>query len=236
MSGRHIARTIERLRQDLADLRAYPEEQFEAIIRDVGFSCTCCGRCCTREMNDHVFLLSDDADRIFRMDPGALVPAPYFELCDQHGRFYVSGYSLKMHHDGSCVFLDGDRCRIYASRPAICRVYPYMLQRQPDVRGVSDWRQISGLDLHGDYHTPLSEEQCREIARETRAYEERVLLQELAFYELAGELFAREGLRHIRRTYDLAMRDFLAGKRIDVRVYHQGAFVPCEISRDDYLI
>ncbi|MDD3112706.1 MAG: YkgJ family cysteine cluster protein, partial [Methanofollis liminatans] len=78
-----IASMIASHASELDALGAYPEEELVEVIRDVGFSCTCCGRCCTRAFNDHVFLLESDAETVLEVDPAALMPAPYFEFCDQ---------------------------------------------------------------------------------------------------------------------------------------------------------
>lgn len=229
-----ITSSIAALRAELAALAAYPLEELAAIIAEVGFACTCCGRCCTREFNDHVFLLDSEVARIRRIDPDALVPAPYFELCDQHGRFYVSGYALRTRDDGSCVFLEGGRCRIYAGRLSICRVYPYMLHREADEDGVVDWRQISGLDLHGSYHHKIADEEALRIAAETKAYESAFLEHEIAFFEYAGRYFAGHDLRHVKRTYDMEMRRFRKGEEVCVLVYADGTFAPARVSSRDF--
>ncbi len=215
-------------------LLGFSEEEFIDIIRDVGFSCDCCGRCCTREFNGHVFLLEKDAERALQLRPDALIPAPDFDACDQEGRFYVSGYALRTEPDGSCIFLKAGRCSIYDRRFSICRIYPYMLHREADERGVIDWRQISGLNRHGCYNTPIDDAGCARIARETRAYEAAYLDQEIRFRQALRDLFERDGLRYVRRTYDLFMRDFRKGAEVCVRVFHCGEFHPHRITRGIY--
>ena len=215
---------IEQNQQELQDLVQYPEEKLASIIRDVGFKCDLCGRCCTEEFNDHVFLLDADTAVIKQIDAIALTPAPYFEFCDQHGRFYVSGYALKSKPDGSCYFLEGGRCRIYSQRLSICRVYPYMLHREADESGNMDWRQVSGLDQHGCYHTEIGETEAREIAKETKNYEMAFLEQEISFLNAVSTHCHKNGLRHIQRVYDSQMRLYQKGGRIEVCVYCSGTF------------
>ena len=149
----------------------------------MGFSCDLWGRCCTRAFSGRVLLLEKDVERIRESDPPALEPVPIYDLCDQQGTFYAGGYTTRSQGDtaGSCIFLEGGRCRIYQQRPAVCRVYPYMLHREPDETGITDWRQISGLGLHGGYHSPISREESVRIARETREFEDAVLTFEIAF-------------------------------------------------------
>ncbi len=215
-------------------LLLFPEDEFIEIIREVGFSCDCCGRCCTREFNDHVFLLEEDTDSVRSLLPDAVIPAPAFDACDQEGRFYVSGYALRTKPDGSCIFLSDGRCSIYDRRFAICRVYPYMLHREADGTGRIEWRQIGGLNRHGSYNNPIDDAECARIARETRAYEAAFLEQEIRFRQALRDLFAREGLRYVRRTYDLLMREFRKGAEVEVRVFHRGQFEPHRITCDVY--
>ncbi|MCG7849498.1 MAG: YkgJ family cysteine cluster protein [ANME-2 cluster archaeon] len=215
---------IEQKQQELRDLVQYPEEKLTSIIRGVGFKCDLCSRCCTEEFNDHVFLLDADTATIKQIDAFALTPAPYFEFCDQHGRFYVSGYALKSKPDGSCYFLEGGRCRIYSRRLSICRVYPYMLHREADESGNVDWRQVSGLDEHGCYHTEIGDVEAREIAKETKNYEKAFLEQEINFLKAINTHFTKNGLRHIQKVYDRQMRLYQKGGSIEVCVYYSGTF------------
>ena len=225
---------IDALERELENLLRFPEDEFIDIIRDVGFSCDCCARCCTREFNGHVFLLEEDADRALSLLPDAVIPAPAFDACDQQGRFYVSGYALRTKPDGSCIFLEDGRCSIYDRRFSICRVYPYMLHREADDAGRVDWRQIGGLNEHGCYNNPIDDAECSRIARETRVYEAAFLEQEIRFRQALRDLFARDGLRYVRRTYDLLMRDFKKGAGVEVRVFHRGRFEPHRITCDVY--
>ncbi len=207
-----------------AELERYPEEELVQIIRDVGFSCVNCARCCTREYNGHVFLLDRDVDAVRLADPGCLIPAPGFEFCDQKGHFYVSGYALSVRPGGDCTFLTSGKCSIYPSRPSICRVYPYMLHREPDDSGKLDWRQISGLNGHGDYNTQISNEAAHSIADTVKDYELGFVDQEIGFLMLCREHFLANGLRHVRKVYDDGIRLFHRGEPLDVSVYRAGGF------------
>ncbi|MGA2918076.1 YkgJ family cysteine cluster protein [Methanoregula sp.] len=214
------------LTQERNSLFEYPMERLAAIIREIGFTCTACAKCCTREFNGHVFLLDRDVATVRSIDPEALEPAPDPEFCDQNGTFYVSGYALKAKTDehGSCWFLENGRCRIYDSRFAICRIYPYMLHREPDETGKVDWRQISGLNHHGEYGQVIPDEEAIASARETKEYENAFLTQEISFLECIQEHFARHKLRHVQKIYDDRMRAFVKGGVIRVMVYYDGGF------------
>lgn len=212
-------------------LFAYPAERLAGIIREVGFRCDCCARCCTRAFNGHVFLLDRDIAVVREIDPGAIEPAPDPEFCDQNGIFYVSGYALRAKDDaeGSCWFLNGGKCRIYDRRFSICRIYPYMLHREADEEGNIDWRQISGLEMHGRYHDEIAEEECMSSARLTKEYEDAFLSQEIQFLEFIGDYFAKNRLRHVQKVYDDRMRRHLKGEPITVMVYYDGQLEKCVV-------
>jgi len=207
-------------------LAAYRKEHFIEVIRDVGFECDLCGKCCTRSFNGHVYLLKEDVVRIQKFAPDAVCPSPHFDFCDQEGRFYVSGYSLKIKDDaqGSCCFLENGRCQIYEQRPQICRIYPYMIHRETDENGRYDWREISGLNEHGLYGAEIAEEEAGEIFEDVKKYEAGYIAQGREFLKAASAHFEKNKLKHIRKNYDKGIRDFENGEEITVFVYHDGAF------------
>lgn len=221
---------LKELEAELALLKKYPKENLERIIKEIGFSCTCCGKCCTKAFNGHVFLLAEDARRLKTFSPESLMPAPDFPYSDSSGNFYVSGYALKTQENGDCVFLDETKhCKIYDQRFAICRVYPYMLHREPDERGKIDWRQISGLDEHGEYDSLISDQECAEIARQTITYETVFLEQEIAFHQAVLLKFAEEKIRFSRKDHDSRVREFLKTGRATVFVWDGSDFIQEEL-------
>jgi hypothetical protein len=213
-------------RRELEELKAYPSGELAAIISDVGFHCDCCARCCTRAFNGYVLLLDEDVMRIRSAEPGALEPVPTPDFCDQHGRYYASGYTLRSQGDpeGSCYFLRDKRCRIYERRPSICRVYPYMLHKEPDEEGNIQWRQISGLDQHGEYHADISREGAIGHALETKLFEEAAITREIDYLEYTGRYFLEQGLRNVRKKYDDGLRSAREGAEIEIMVYFRGTF------------
>ncbi len=222
----HFIHQIGRKREELEALREYPLALLADILRDVGFSCNCCAKCCTRAFNGHVLLMEEDCERIISIDPSAIEPPPVFDFCDQHGIFYVSGFTIKAREgvEGPCHFLEGRRCRIYQARPRVCRIYPYMLHREPDPDGVVDWRQISGLNEHGEYHSDISEEEADAIVRDVLSFEEAVITEEIAFLEYTARYFQAHGLRHVRKRYDDGTRALQKGNAATVLVYFGGSF------------
>jgi uncharacterized protein len=210
--------------KELHDLLEYPIEKLCGIIKEVGFECDLCAKCCTKEFNDHVFLLDEEVPRVSKLAPDILKPAPYFEFCDNNGTFYVSGYALRTKEDGPCMFLENGRCQIYEDRPLICRLYPYMLHREADDSGKVDWRQISGLSEHGCYHSDISDEECNKIAALTKEYETAYLEHQIRFLETVSEHFKEHGLKHVQSTYDRMMRKLSKGEKVWIMVFCKGKF------------
>jgi uncharacterized protein len=229
-----ISYRIAALVRERNSLFEYPAERLAGIIKEVGFRCDCCARCCTRAFNGHVFLLDSDVAVVREIDSGAIEPAPDPEFCDQNGIFYVSGYALRARDDaeGSCWFLNGGKCQIYDRRFSICRIYPYMLHREVDEEGNIDWRQISGLDMHGTYHQRICEEECMSAARLTKEYEDAFLSQEIQFLECIRDYFAKNNLKHVQKDYDDRMRQYRWGKPITVMVYSDGQFLRHVMNRN----
>lgn len=217
--------TLSEVEKEIENISSFPEEEYMKIIREVGFGCDLCGKCCTSEFNDHVFLLDEDARRIIQnVGLDCIRPAPDFELCDNLGRFYVMGYALQAKQNGDCIFYTSGRCEHYEMRPQICRIYPYMLHREADERGNIDFRQISGLDMHGTYHNKISDESCQEILRSVKNYESGFLKQELGFIKEIRRYFDENELRGNRQKYDIMMRKYNKGGKIEVHVFFNGKF------------
>ena len=107
------------------------QEELAAEIRRIGFSCTRCGECCRETDTDTNLVM--------------LYPQERAELCTVTGReaeefsepypekvVMPGGGSIRFERclrrrEGVCIFLEGNRCQVYASRPWICRTYPFML-------------------------------------------------------------------------------------------------------------
>jgi len=213
------------IQKEIQCLESFPDEQFIEIIREVGFECDCCGKCCTSEFNDHVFLLDMDAARIIEaLGRDSLRPAPYFDFCDNLGRFYVLGYALKNKRGKDCIFYTGGRCEHYELRPSICKIYPYMLHREADEEGNIEWRQVGGLNQHGLYHSNISYDACKEILKGVKKYESDFLSQKLRFANAIKNHFDRHSLRHSQQVYDRMMREYEKGKEIEVYVFFRNTF------------
>ncbi|MCK9580454.1 MAG: YkgJ family cysteine cluster protein [Methanoregula sp.] len=224
--------------QERNRLFAYPLEQMAGDIWSSRFRCTSCGECCTQAVNNHIFLLDHDVATVKKIDPDAYEPAPDPEFCDQNGMLYVSGYALRMKNDAarSCWFLEGGKCRIYERRFSGCRIYPHMLRRSAGTPGNITWRQFARRGSHGQYDPTLPFEECFEIAREVKEYENAYLNQQIAFLETLHEYFAVHGLRHDPgRYYDRTQR-YRQGKPVDINVFHAGEFEEHRIVKPDLFL
>jgi len=230
-AGVPIPGRIVALVQEQNRLFTFPAEHLVDAIRATGFRCTACGACCTRAVNDHVFLLDRDADAVATIDPAARVPAPDPEFCDRDGMLYVSGYALRMRdEDGACWFLENGRCRIYDRRLSGCRIYPHMLRRASDPAGTIAWRRFAHPGEHGRQDLSLSREECLDLAREVLEYENAFLTQQIAFLETVHEYFTVHGLRHDPAMHATRLQQAKNGGHVDVRVFHAGEFDACRIT------
>ncbi len=100
-------------------------------IRSTGFKCISCGSCCRSDAEDpgHVMVSSDEVRAIMAATglSWGEIAVPYPEMIeDGHGGRYTLGWCVRRAGD-ICRFLVQGRCSIYASRPWICRTYPFML-------------------------------------------------------------------------------------------------------------
>ena len=109
-----------------------------------------------------------------------------------------------------------------------------MLHRESDASGDMRMCHISGLNTHGEYNVAIPSEEASAVAEETAGYEKAYLDQQIAFFRALIVLFEKEGLRYVRRTYDLAMRDFCQGKAVPIMVFCDGRFEESVVSRDMY--
>jgi Fe-S-cluster containining protein len=84
------------------------------------FSCSGCGECC--RWSGAVVLKESDHARL-----AAQLGLSEQEFIDRHTRLAPNRKQLALldQADGSCAFLKGDRCSVYAARPEQCRTFPY---------------------------------------------------------------------------------------------------------------
>lgn len=89
-------------------------------IENAEFTCHRCGTCCRWE--GHVLLTQEDITRL--SGSTGLSEEAFIE---RYTALAVNRRELSLvdHPDGSCIFLDENRCRFYTDRPAQCRDFPH---------------------------------------------------------------------------------------------------------------
>jgi len=100
--------------------------------KNVRFQCTRCALCCgdTKKRVRHILLLKKETERI---SEATYKPVEEFAVQIEGREPYV--YEMKKtEEEGKCLFLKENLCTIYASRPLICRFYPFQLKTMKEGR------------------------------------------------------------------------------------------------------
>ena len=95
--------------------------------KNIRFKCSRCTQCCgdTETRFRHVLFLEKEAETISKVTSK---PIEAFACrIVGHGPYL---YEMKKGKEGKCVFLERKDCTIYASRPLICRYYPFELKTE----------------------------------------------------------------------------------------------------------
>ena len=99
-------------------------------VKKTGFSCLFCGNCCSEtEPGSNLVLVSPEEVRSIMELSGLTfeeIAEPYPEIIHEFGCEYTFGWVIRRVGD-NCMFHSDGRCMVYASRPWICRTYPFML-------------------------------------------------------------------------------------------------------------
>ncbi len=90
----------------------------ENVLKE--FACEGCGTCCRWSGS----VLLTDADIAALADHLEMTEQAFI---DRHTRLAPNRIQLALldQADGSCAFLDGSRCSVYAARPEQCRTFPF---------------------------------------------------------------------------------------------------------------
>ena len=141
-------------------LLKYPETNFECIN---------CGLCC-RDAGRHlrrIMLTPADADRIAQATqmplegfckPANHSPAPFFRIMRKES--------------GTCIFLDGNSmCRVYSTRPLICRCYPFPVEFDEQVvTFASPTKDCPGVGRGAKLPKEFFEKLAQEVLRSHKSY------------------------------------------------------------------
>ncbi|MEM2542959.1 MAG: YkgJ family cysteine cluster protein [Candidatus Korarchaeum sp.] len=93
---------------------------FVKVERMPGFSCKLCGDCCR---NRAIMLYDED---VRRLESSGF--SEFYEEASELERYLTGApYRMRLKEDGSCVFLNDNRCSVYEFRPDTCRRYPFIV-------------------------------------------------------------------------------------------------------------
>ncbi len=103
--------------------------ELEEKIRQAKFTCQCCGACCSGADNE-VMVSPDEVTDLMEATSLSFeeIAEPYPDWMEYpDGTRITFGWVLRRGSDGNCMFLTNGRCRVYKTRPHICKTYPFML-------------------------------------------------------------------------------------------------------------
>ncbi len=100
-------------------------------IREIGFSCTRCGACCSSTEDDANLVMVSPREITFLARESGQVPGdftePYPECIEtDEGGSITFDWCLRR-TEVRCIFEEENHCRVYPARPWICRTYPFVL-------------------------------------------------------------------------------------------------------------
>ncbi len=123
---------MESFEAELERARGLQVNELADAIESIGFECTRCGACCTREEDDeHTATVFPDEVRDLESATGSewrdvARPMPY-GIDDGEGETFE--WALQTAPCGDCVFYEESdgvgACTVHPDRPLICRTYPF---------------------------------------------------------------------------------------------------------------
>lgn len=135
--------------------RTYDRSYF--FDKGIRFECQQCGACCTGEPGI-IYIDNDEVKEVAKY-----LSVQVSEFIETHLDPFKSGYSIREHADGRCLFYNGG-CTIYAVRPNQCKSFPFWFE---NLRSQKKWLRVTkecpGIGRGSLY----SKEQILEIVRST---------------------------------------------------------------------
>ncbi len=189
------------LEEELTRARELSVDELADAIESIGFECTRCGACCTRDGDDdHTATVFPDEVRRLEDATGrewrdVARPMPYGLTETDEG---LSGetfeWALQTDACGDCVFYEEDdagrgACVAHDDRPLICRTYPFSV-----ALGGTSKPMGEAVDEEGLVRAHECEGLGRDISRED-AEELAQALKERAVCELEEAIAVRDNYR-----------------------------------------
>ena len=118
----------EELRKNLEATKRISIEDLASQIRAIGFECLRCGDCCVGEDNSVVVFPFEIRRILAATGVGWLdaVEPPKIGEWDSSGNFHTLEWRIKKEGE-SCKFHSIAGCKIYHTRPMLCKTYPFYL-------------------------------------------------------------------------------------------------------------
>ncbi|QKY20358.1 YkgJ family cysteine cluster protein [Halolamina sp. CBA1230] len=211
------------LTDELERARELDTAELADAIESIGFECTRCGACCTREETedgdtephtatvfpDEVRTLQEagDEDREWR---DVARPMPY-GLDDGEGETFE--WALQTDACGDCVFYEEEdglgACTVHPDRPLICETYPFSVALDGTAEPAGD-----PVDSEGIVRAHECEGLGRDISRE-HAEELAESLKERAIRELEEAISLREQYEPVGADGEIVVHDSEGAKQPD---------------------
>lgn len=101
----------------------FPEKRFRRVAEDVEdqTDCRACANCCKVAETNVAGRDIERLARAFRISPKQFVEQ-YTTMSAQEDE------TILRRNDGGCIFLDGNDCSVYESRPDTCRNFPHLMR------------------------------------------------------------------------------------------------------------
>ncbi|WP_406655891.1 YkgJ family cysteine cluster protein [Methanolobus sp. ZRKC2] len=141
---------IRNLTEEIKNAERIDVEEIALQIRNIGFSCNMCGKCCRKDYGDNTVIVSPgEIERICNYtrtehhrivmpltEHETIPDRKYLEdnrdLIDTDGNIHTFGWKLSQKINGDCNFIEekeaGNRCSIYQARPMLCSTYPFYME------------------------------------------------------------------------------------------------------------
>ena len=124
-----IKQNITHLKKTLDEALKIDENKLAGEIKKTGFKCTQCSKCCKEEYGDNTVAVFPFEIRRICEQTGlewndVVIPTPSDDT-DSDGNTHTFEWVLR--NNGDCIFLKSGMCRIYDSRPYLCKTYPFYL-------------------------------------------------------------------------------------------------------------
>ncbi|MBE0428120.1 MAG: YkgJ family cysteine cluster protein [Nitrospirae bacterium] len=124
-----IKRRIAHLKKTLEKALEIDETRLACEIKETGFKCIQCGKCCRQHYGDNtVAVFPFEVWRICKQTglkwKDVVIPTPSEDM-DSEGNIHTFEWVLRK--NGDCIFLEGGICSVYKNRPYICKTYPFYL-------------------------------------------------------------------------------------------------------------